>query len=121
MDFFDKLGESIVTAGKDVSQKARDLSGVAKLNLDIKSKEDFIQKQYSEIGRLYYEAHKDENASEYMEQMALITEASDSIAQMREEIMKLKGAQICPNCGSPVNEGASFCGKCGTKMGMFEE
>ena len=41
MAFFDKLGETIVNVGKDATQKAKDLSGVAKLNLDIKAKEDF--------------------------------------------------------------------------------
>ena len=33
MAFFDKLGETIVNVGKDATQKAKDLSGVAKLNL----------------------------------------------------------------------------------------
>ena len=36
MDFFDKLGETLVSAGKDVSQRARDVSDIAKLKLDIK-------------------------------------------------------------------------------------
>ena len=44
MDFFDRMGEKLVTAGKDVTQKAKDLSGIAKLNFDIKAKEDFIEK-----------------------------------------------------------------------------
>ena len=47
MDLFGKIGETIVNAGKDATQKAKDLSGVAKLNLDIRSKEDFIEKQYA--------------------------------------------------------------------------
>ena len=53
MDFFDRMGEKLVTAGKDVTQKAKDLSGTAKLNFDIKAKEDFIEKQYAQIGKLY--------------------------------------------------------------------
>ena len=48
MDFFDRMGEKLVTAGRDVTQKAKDLSGTAKLNLDIKAKEDFIEKQYAQ-------------------------------------------------------------------------
>ena len=32
MEFFDKLSETIVSAGKDVGQKAKDVSGIAKLN-----------------------------------------------------------------------------------------
>ena len=64
MEFFDKLSESLVSAGKDVSQKAKDVSEIAKLKLDIKSKEDYVQKQYEELGRSYYEKHKDEEECE---------------------------------------------------------
>ena len=62
MEFFDKLSESLVSAGKDVSQKAKDVSEIAKLKLDIKSKEEYVQKQYEELGRSYYEKHKDEES-----------------------------------------------------------
>lgn len=116
MDFFDKLGDTLVNAGRDVSQKAKDLSGTAKLNMDIKSREDFIQKQYAEIGRLYYEAHRGEADAEFVQQMAIVTEAYDAIARMREEILKIKGARVCPNCGAPVEDTAGFCGKCGTAL-----
>ena len=54
MEFFDKLSETIVSAGKDVGQKAKDVSGIAKLKMDIRSKEDFVEKQYAELGKAYY-------------------------------------------------------------------
>lgn len=60
MEFFDKLSETIVSAGKDVGQKAKDVSEIAKLKMDIRSKEDFVEKQYAELGKAYYEKHKDE-------------------------------------------------------------
>ena len=41
MSFFDEMKESLVSAGKDVSQKAKVVSGLAKLILDIKTKEDY--------------------------------------------------------------------------------
>ena len=44
MSFFDEMKESLVSAGKDVSQKAKEVSGVAKLKLDVKSKEDYVEK-----------------------------------------------------------------------------
>ena len=62
MEFFDKLSETIVSAGKDVGQKAKDVSGIAKLKMDIRSKEDFVEKQYAELGKAYYEKHKDKRA-----------------------------------------------------------
>ena len=82
MEFFDKLSESLVSAGKDVSQKAKDVSEIAKLKLDIKSKEDYVQKQYEELGRSYYEKHKDEKCG----------------AKMPE------GAVYCSNCGTKMDD-----------------
>ena len=102
MDFFDRMGEKLVTAGKDVTQKAKDLSGTAKLNFDIKAKEDFIEKQYAQIGKLYYEDHKEEADGAYGQQMQAIAEAFAAIDHMKEEVLKIKGARKCPQCGATV-------------------
>lgn len=116
MDFFDKLGATLSSAGKDVSQKAKDLSGTAKLNLDIKAKEDLIQKQYTELGKVYYAAHKDDPSAEGMNFIHTIHAAEREIARMKDEIMKIKGAVACPNCGAQLPVGTGFCGQCGTKI-----
>ena len=120
MEFFDKLGETLMTAGRDVSQKAKELSGAAKLNLDIKAKEDFVQKQYAEIGRQYYEAHKDDASTEF-EQFASIREALESIEQMKKDLLELKGAKACPQCGAKMSEDAAFCSECGASLTPAEE
>ena len=91
MEFFDKLSESLVSAGKDVSQKAKDVSEIAKLKLDIKSKEDYVQKQYEELGRSYYEKHKDEEEGEEAEQFFLIREAVEEIERMKAEVLRDSG------------------------------
>ncbi|MBP3488570.1 MAG: zinc ribbon domain-containing protein [Roseburia sp.] len=122
MDFFDKLGESLVTAGKDVTQKAKDVSEIAKLKLDIKSKEDYVQKQYAALGLAYYEKHKGEEGIEEAEQFFLIEEAREEIERMKAEILKIQGSAECPKCGAKMPEGATFCSSCGTKMDdMYEE
>ena len=106
MEFFDKLSETIVSAGKDVGQKAKDVSEIAKLKMDIRSKEDFVEKQYAELGKAYYEKHKDEENAETeektpeQEHFFLITEALGEIERMRAEVFKLQGATECPKCGA---------------------
>ena len=100
MDLFGKIGETIVNAGKDATQKAKDLSGVAKLNLDIRSKEDFIEKQYAELGKIYYQARAGETDVDGAEHFELIKEALDAIDKMRIEIQELKGTKVCPKCGA---------------------
>ena len=131
MEFFDKLSETIVSAGKDVGQKAKDVSEIAKLKMDIKSKEDFVEKQYAELGKAYYEKHKDDETEETgengektpeQEHFFLISEALEEIERMRAEVLKIQGAAECPKCGAKMPQGAAFCSNCGTKMDdMFED
>ncbi len=116
MDFFNKIGETIVNAGKDATQKAKDLSGAAKLNLDIRSKEDFVEKQYAELGKIYYQAHQGESDVDGAEHFELIKEALDAIDKMRIEIQELKGTKVCPRCGAEVADDAGFCSACGEKI-----
>ena len=131
MEFFDKLSETIVSAGKDVGQKAKDVSEIAKLKMDIRSKEDFVEKQYAELGKAYYEKHKEDETEETgengektpeQEHFFLISEALSEIERMRAEVFKLQGAAECPKCGAKMPQGAAFCSNCGTKMDdMFED
>ena len=122
MDFFDKLGETIVSAGKDVGQKAKDVSEVAKLKMDIRSKEDFVEKQYAALGRIYFEEHKDETECEQSEQIFLIKEALEEVERMKAEVLKIQGSTECPGCGAKMPEDAAFCSNCGTKLNdIFEE
>ena len=120
MEIFEKIGDTIVSAGKDVTEKAKELSSVAKLKMDIRAKEDFVEKQYALIGKKYSEAHKDDDILDY-EECNVIEEALSAISDMKTQLMNLKGAKKCPNCGAEVAEDASFCASCGTKLDDFFE
>ena len=123
MDFFDKLGESLVSAGKDVSQKAKDVSEIARLRIDIKAKEDYVDRQYRELGAAYYDRHKNEEEIDEAEQFFLSGEALEEIDRMKAEVLRIQGSAVCPNCGMKMPEGAAFCSSCGAKMneGIYEE
>lgn len=120
MDFFSKLGETLSEAGKDVSQKAKEMTGIAKLNMDIKAKEDYINKQYTAIGRQYYEMHKDDEEPLF-EEMALVREAAEDTKRMEQELADLKGMKKCPSCEAAVEQDAKFCPKCGKNFESFYE
>ncbi len=120
MDIFEKISDTLVTAGKDVTEKAKELSSVAKLKMDIRSKEDFVEKQYALIGKKYYEAHKNDDILDY-DECAVIEEALQSIEDMKAQLMDIKGAKKCPQCGVEVAEGSSFCANCGAKLDDFFE
>ena len=122
MGFFDDLTESLTSAGKDVTQKAKDMSEIARLKLDIRVKEDYVKKQYMAIGEAYFQKHKNDEEVDEAEQFFLIREALGEIERMKTEIFKLRKAAECPKCGAKMPEGATFCSSCGARMDdMYEE
>ena len=118
MDFLDKLGETLTTVGRDVTNKAKDLTGVAKINLDLKGKEDLLQKKYTALGNKYYHERKNSNemvTKDFME----ITNLLNEIEKLKEELLIAKGAKICANCGEKMPETAEFCSSCGAQLDIF--
>ena len=114
MDVISKIGESLTEAGKDVSQKVKDMTGIARLNMDIKGKESYINRQFAAIGEQYYEMHKDD-VEPLFEEMALIREAKEEILRMQRELAELKVLKKCVSCGATTDQDALYCPKCGTK------
>ena len=113
---FNKLKSDIVSMGKDVGDKVSDASAIAKVKLDIHNKESYMEKQFTELGRAYYLAHKnDENIPE-KEFFKPIQEAEAEIARMQDQLMTLQGAESCLSCGKKQPAGHTFCESCGAQM-----
>ena len=120
MAIFEKIGDTLVNVGRDVTQKAKDVSGIAKLRIDIRAKEDFIKEQYLELGKAYYEEHKGDAVKE-QPQFDRIDEALEAIEEMEQQILALKKARVCPECGAEVSDEAGYCSTCGAKLSVVEE
>ena len=116
MSAWDDLKGSLFAAGRDVSQKAKEVSEVAKLKMDIHTKEDFVEKQYAILGRAYYEANKDNASDKDAEAFRVITEAIEEINRMTQQVLDIQGVVQCPNCGKKVPSDNSFCSDCGAKL-----
>ena len=86
-----KLGETISVKGKEVTDKAKDLVEIANLKSRIKTNEDVMKRNYTEIGRLYYELHGMEPEADYEEQCRAIENAQNSINDLEEKIREIKG------------------------------
>ena len=116
MSAWDDLKGSLFAAGRDVSQKAKEVSEIAKLKMDIRSKEDFVEKQYAILGKAYYEENKANAGEKDVEQFYMITEAIEEIHRMKQQILDIQGVSQCPNCGRKVPSDNCFCSACGAKL-----
>ena len=114
MSFLDDVKGTLTSVGKDVTQKAQEVSGVAKLKMDIKTKEDYLNKLYMELGKTYYEMQKE--AEVPGAQIIEISTTLNEIENLKKEVLTIQGACICPKCGSTVPEGTVFCSRCGNQL-----
>lgn len=91
MDFLNKLGskagETFQTIkDSDATKKAKNYAGIPGLSLQVGKQEGVIKKAYEEIGKSYYKANKNNPDCEYADQMAVIKEAFEKIAELKAEI-----------------------------------
>ncbi len=72
------------------AKKTKNVSRIAKLNVDIASERDSIKRTYLEIGKLYYETHKENPEGFFVRLCQDIDKSMVSIAAMEAEVVKLK-------------------------------
>ena len=98
-DFMTKAGAlASKAAGKakdlagTAAAKTKQLSRIAKLNMDISAQKDDMKKAYAELGKLYYEAHHDAPDETCAPLCAQIDAAAAAIASLEEEIAQIREA-----------------------------
>ena len=100
-DFNDFKEKMLVTLGKvadttkDLAEKTADAakaSGrIAKLSVEIASEKDNMKKTYIEIGKLYYDTHKDDPDGFFIQLCEEVTLTKENIADKEAEIEAIKG------------------------------
>ena len=116
MTFWENLGGTISAKGKEVADKAKNLTEIASLKGQIITCENVITKNYKDIGKEIYEKHKNDSTEEFKNQMEAIKNAEKAINELQKRIFELKGTKHCVKCGADVDEESIYCPKCGAKM-----
>ena len=90
-----KLGKAADSA-KDLADKAADKAKVgariAKLTMEIAGENDSLKKTYIEIGKLYYDTHKEEPEGFFIQLCEEVALAQKNIAEKEAEIEALKAS-----------------------------
>lgn len=91
------MAEKAADATKDIAEKAADKakagSRVAKLNIEIATERDNMKKTFIEIGKLYYDTHKEDPEGFFIQLCEEIALAEKNIADKEAEIAELKAAK----------------------------
>ncbi len=116
MAFFEQLGKRLSDAGQDVAQKTKNLADVTQLNSANSDKEKQIKQLMFDLGKAYFENHKNDPTAENVEKIQSIKNLYVEIHENHEKIKQIKGIVKCDNCGADVPVNATFCNGCGAKV-----
>lgn len=117
MAFLENLGKSIGGAAQAAARKSGELVEITKLNVNINSEEDKIQKLYSQIGKTIFEKYTatGEAADDIKEACEAITVHEQNIKGLKDKISEVKGTKQCVGCGTEMEKAQIFCSKCGAR------
>lgn len=76
------------------ADKAKDVSRMTKLNFEIKTAKDTIDKAYAEIGKIYYETHKHNPDTYFIQLCDQITQCINNIDELQNELDKIKNGAV---------------------------
>lgn len=66
-----------------------------------------------ELGKAYFEAHKDNTASEFEEQIETINTKTKEEYIWHQYRLSLDEQRICDSCNSVITADSAFCNRCG--------
>ena len=116
MDIFNKAKESLSAAGKGFTQRASDVSGLAKVTMKIKEEERQLDQSLKELGALLFNQYNLEAQQLFPQETENIRQLYAALKQDREEMAYLKGKKICPNCGEELDGDVQRCTSCGMNV-----
>lgn len=86
----EKMGETISIKGKEVVDKAKVLAEIANLKGQINTCEEVIKQNYLEIGRAYYETHREMPEVSFEKQCRAIDNAKNGMKELQAKIEELR-------------------------------
>ncbi|MBR4072420.1 MAG: zinc ribbon domain-containing protein [Clostridia bacterium] len=118
MDFFDNVISKTKDAIDVVSKKTGEIVTVEKQKFDAASLKAKLEKDYAELGRLYFKSI-DDTAELDEKTKAVVNEINKKIATINElnvEIANAKNKRFCPACKASIPDTAVFCSNCGERV-----
>ena len=105
---FDEIKESIMSAGKYVSQNASIATSKANLKINLKTKTDLLEKEYAKLGREYFSKMTKKEKANY----ANITALEEEVKKLNAELDTLNDARVCQKCGAKLSKDIKECPNC---------
>ena len=101
---FDKIKEDLITVGLEVKDKAKETAEIARLKLDIKSKERELNRLFAELGRAYFAAHQEDEEVPEEELFAKIRVADAELTGLKVNLESHKKSGTADSAGEKEDQ-----------------
>lgn len=107
-------GDSLHTVG----QKAEDLMGITKINMEIFDLNTEVSSLMRSVGETVYATHAGQEVDNavLMQDLGLIDAKKGKIEYLKQQANQLRGAKICKSCNARCDTEDKFCKTCGGKL-----
>jgi len=90
MSLWNDITEKVGAGSKVVADKAKEVSEIANIRAQIVGCDNTLVKNFKELGKAYFEAHKDDLDGEFSEIMGVIKDATDKKAALNDLLKNRK-------------------------------
>lgn len=99
-------------------KKTDEVVTVEKQKFNIASLKSKREKDYADLGKIYFELVKDSTdlSDETRNLVDAISEKNEEIARLNADIQNIKNKRVCPKCNANVDINSSYCNSCGEKL-----
>lgn len=94
MAFLDDVKEKASAFAKSAGATAKEIGNFANLKAQVVSCDGTMLKGYKDLGKAYYEAHKDDEAMEFAEIMTTIKTAEEKKAALEAQLAEAKASDV---------------------------
>ena len=90
MAFFDELSKKLSGVSRVAVRKAKEVTDIGSLKLQIADENRKLNKIYENLGREYYDKFRDEAAEELAELVKQVKDSNDKIVSLQDEISRVE-------------------------------
>lgn len=125
MSILDKLSANVTNMERVVSQKIKNTWDAGSLSSDRNSEKASIQRNLSEIGKLYYEKYKENPDPDFAELVEAVKVSEQRIAELDAQIENVRAREPelvpVPEDVKPVKPTSRYCLQCGATYPVSEK
>lgn len=118
MDFLDNALSKAKEVFDVAYKKTGEVVNTERQKFDVASLKSKRDKDFLALGKIWFEMIKDdESVSDGVKSIVnKIKQKNEKIDELNAEILNTKNKRICPNCAAAIDNNATFCSSCGSKV-----